>query len=62
MRLEGFYKVKVYEFSKGHPFWTIGEWYDGYWRFSEGDGDEQGSHFTIIEINEEIIIPGRVYV
>lgn len=64
MRKEGFYKVKVQEL--GSPFWTIGLWNegcttDGYWQFADGDGDEFGSSFTILEIDENLIFTHRDY-
>lgn len=65
IRQEGFYKVLVKEF--GDSFWTIGLWSttrsteSGYWMFAEGDGDEQGACFTVIEVKGERIMGEREY-
>lgn len=63
LRKVGFYKVTVKE--HGPPFETIGLWQDygssQAWLFAEGDGSEMGASFTVIEVNEEMIMLDRVY-
>lgn len=65
-REEGFYKVKVSEIGSTLRFWTIGlylQLFDNMyiWCFADGDGDEFGSNFTIIEVDENIIMKHRQY-
>lgn len=61
----GFYKVLVQEL--GPPFWTIGLWFDygggmtKHWKFADGDGDEMGSGFTVLKVEEKIIMKDREY-
>lgn len=64
-RKEGFYRVKVTECNQ--PFWTIGLWvkyseYHGGWLFAQGDGDEMGAGFTVVEVDEKIIMKDRIYI
>lgn len=61
LREVGFYYVTVTE--HGPPFNTIGLWTEfGSWYFAQGDGNEMGTYFTIVSVDENMIMKDREYV